>query len=209
VGRAEFGALPADFELEGPAFELVYLSTAAPLERRDRCLVAIGELVTFGCNPTRVTPPSGVADVALAELRDPHQDTAKAVQDLRFGGRYSRDPRLGHDAEAAVYGRWVHEAVGDEARTVVAETRGQGVLVLGWGDRPRIELIGVGPDHRGKGVGRRLGWEALERCAAAGAASLEVGTYADNLPAVGLYRSLGFTERARTWRYHWWPRPAR
>jgi ribosomal protein S18 acetylase RimI-like enzyme len=47
---------------------------------------------------------------------------------------------------------------------------------------------------RGRGVGRALMAELERRARAAGASSLNVLTAADNKPALGLYRAMGFEE---------------
>jgi [ribosomal protein S18]-alanine N-acetyltransferase len=62
-----------------------------------------------------------------------------------------------------------------------------------------IHTIGVDPAYQGRGVGRRVLAELLN-IAAGGVVHLEVRT--DNAPAIGLYRSVGFTEVGLRRRYY-------
>jgi [ribosomal protein S18]-alanine N-acetyltransferase len=62
-----------------------------------------------------------------------------------------------------------------------------------------IHTIGVDPAYQGHGVGRRL-LDELLNVAAGGAVHLEVRT--DNVPAIALYRSVGFTEVGLRRRYY-------
>ena len=52
--------------------------------------------------------------------------------------------------------------------------------------------VEVVPEHRGRGHGRSLMLVAERECAAAGADLLGLHVFADNTPALGLYRSLGY-----------------
>lgn len=62
--------------------------------------------------------------------------------------------------------------------------------------------IAIHPDRQRQGQGRALmlHWHAALASAGANAAFLEVA--ADNLPALGLYRSLGYAETGRRKRYY-------
>jgi ribosomal-protein-alanine N-acetyltransferase len=62
-----------------------------------------------------------------------------------------------------------------------------------------IHTIGVDPAYQGHGVGRRL-LDELLNVAAGGAVHLEVRT--DNVPAIALYRSVGFTAVGLRRRYY-------
>ncbi|WP_111720733.1 mycothiol synthase [Homoserinimonas sp. OAct 916] len=57
-----------------------------------------------------------------------------------------------------------------------------------------IYAIGVHPGSAGKGIGRRLMNAGLARLESIGATSTTLYVEADNVPAVALYRSLGFTD---------------
>ena len=55
-----------------------------------------------------------------------------------------------------------------------------------------VEDVFVSADARGSGLGRALVSAAIDRARARGCRRMELDTGADNAPAQGLYRSLGF-----------------
>jgi mycothiol synthase len=55
-------------------------------------------------------------------------------------------------------------------------------------------VVGVDPQRQGEGVGRRLMDAGFARLAARGIPTAALYVESDNVPAVALYRSLGFTE---------------
>jgi len=81
----------------------------------------------------------------------------------------------------------------------VAEGDGK---IVGWCDiagmtRPgttHCGVLGMGllPDWRGQGLGRRLAQAALTKAAAIGLERVQLEVYADNAPAIALYEKLGF-----------------
>jgi len=66
-------------------------------------------------------------------------------------------------------------------------------------DLPDAEILAVAVEASaaGRGVGRALVDAATARMEALGVRAVKVVTAADNVPALGLYRSCGFTTRAR------------
>ncbi len=63
----------------------------------------------------------------------------------------------------------------------------------------RISIISnlvVRHEFRRHGLGERLLREAIRHCKQQGASELHVWTGFDNTPAIGLYRRVGFTDRA-------------
>jgi RimJ/RimL family protein N-acetyltransferase len=81
----------------------------------------------------------------------------------------------------------------------ISETGGR---IVGWCDigrmtRPGTEhcgVLGMGllPDWRGQGLGRRLADTALAKAAAIGLERVQLDVYADNARAIALYEKLGF-----------------
>jgi mycothiol synthase len=57
-----------------------------------------------------------------------------------------------------------------------------------------VYAVGVHPDSAGRGIGRALVNAGLDRLAETGVATAALYVEADNAPAVGLYRSLGFSD---------------
>ena len=81
---------------------------------------------------------------------------------------------------------------GDEARVLGTATAWTGEGGLG-----RIHWVGVAPEVQGGGLARPLVLAALHRLAALGHAEAYLMTEDFRLPAIGLYRSLGFTPEPR------------
>lgn len=57
--------------------------------------------------------------------------------------------------------------------------------------------MGLLHDYRGKGIGRRLLVRTLEAANGFGFRRIELKVRASNAAAIGLYKSLGFTEEGR------------
>jgi mycothiol synthase len=64
-------------------------------------------------------------------------------------------------------------------------------------------VIGVHPDSRGTGLGRRMVDAGFAHLADRGIRSARVYVDTRNIPAVRLYRSMGFTEHATDVQYRW------
>ncbi len=62
----------------------------------------------------------------------------------------------------------------------------------------RIHMLGVDPDHRGKGIGRGLMMAGLTRLRNRGLTVAELTVDSENKAAYALYQSLGFEVQART-----------
>jgi len=68
----------------------------------------------------------------------------------------------------------------------------------------RIHMLGVDPNHRGKGTGRELMVIGLNRLRARGLTVAELTVDGENKAACALYKSLGFDVQARTL---WYEKP--
>jgi RimJ/RimL family protein N-acetyltransferase len=74
--------------------------------------------------------------------------------------------------------------------------------VVGWCDIVRVPMegfnhtgrLGMGllPEYRGQGIGRRLAQAAIDAARAAGMERIELEVLASNVNAIGLYQKLGF-----------------
>ena len=65
----------------------------------------------------------------------------------------------------------------------------------------RILMLGVAPDYRGKGIGKRLVLAGLARLKSKGLQVAELTVDSENKPACALYRSIGFEVQASTFWY--------
>lgn len=75
------------------------------------------------------------------------------------------------------------------------------VLVARRGWTSRIAAMGLAPEARGQGLGRRLLQEAVEEARARGERAVYLEVIEQNTPAVGLYTSFGFQALRRLFGY--------
>ena len=68
----------------------------------------------------------------------------------------------------------------------------------------RVHMLGVDPDHRGRGIGRQLMLVGLTRLRGRGLRVAELTADSENKAACALYQSLGFEAEARTL---WYEKP--
>ena len=71
------------------------------------------------------------------------------------------------------------------------------------GGSGEIYVVGVAPEWRGRGMGRRLVEAGLARLNGAGIHEVSLYVEGDNLPALALYHSLGFREHSVDIQYRW------
>ncbi len=95
-------------------------------------------------------------------------------------------------------------------RLWIAEREGSAVgfcsVVDAGPDEGTIESLATRSRERGRGIGRALTTRAMCRLADEGKLKLRLNVFEENLPAVSLYRSLGFRIASRTHRYWLGPR---
>jgi RimJ/RimL family protein N-acetyltransferase len=101
----------------------------------------------------------------------------------------------GWPVDATVFGRW-HADPDVRPYTICHEEEPIGYGEL-WVDEPEQEVelarIIVSPDQRGRGVGRRLVCELLDRAALTGLPVAFVRVVPENAAAIGCYRGAGFS----------------
>jgi ribosomal-protein-alanine N-acetyltransferase len=97
-------------------------------------------------------------------------------------------------------GLFLHELKVPFSRTTLIRssngTRATMAYVCRWlvGDEAHILNLAVHPDHRGRGLGRRLVESVVREAEAAGARVVTLEVRRENGPARSLYRNLGFVD---------------
>jgi mycothiol synthase len=95
---------------------------------------------------------------------------------INLGGCSPEDILLAYEGDKAIGYCWTEVISGGEA----TERKG------------RISMLGTEPDHRGKGVGKRVLTAGLARLNSKGARVIEVTADSENEAALALYHSAGF-----------------
>jgi mycothiol synthase len=216
-GRAAAGPVPQLAELAGAGavHEAVAVARAAGLDRLvltvepatpelDRVTAAAGLTVTRELLQLRRTLPVGEPWELDVRPFDPQRDGPAwvAVNNRAFAWHPEQSGWTLDDLAARETEPWfdpagflLHEVDGRLAGFCWTKVHAHEDPPLG-----EIYVIGVDPDHQGRGLGRPLTLAGLDHLADQG---IEVGMLyveADNVPARRLYDDLGFTtHRARRW----------
>lgn len=146
---------------------------------------------------------------ATAEDEAPLRELARSNHRIT---RFYADPRFPDDRCDELYATWISRSLEGWADAVLvaeAEGRSAGYVSLhrlewGWGS---IGLIGVAPDARGGGVGRRLVEGAVAWSREQGLERVTVVTQARNVPALRLFESCGFRMADLGLWFHKWYDP--
>lgn len=106
----------------------------------------------------------------------------------------ARHIHLTDESRAALQTKFLRDINGNADGVLVAERQGQ---MCGWGARiPKSNYISdlwIDPAYHGQGLGGLLLNALMAQILLEGFAEAEIGTHADNLPAIGLYKKTGFT----------------
>lgn len=113
-------------------------------------------------------------------------DAVAALHDELFVGTHTTGAALVRQADDRKP-RYVATASGEVVGYVATEFQPDGSLY--------VDFLGVAVAHRGRGIGRRLVHQAVERGFAAGATHATLTVREANPAARALYASLGFTEQ--------------
>lgn len=136
---------------------------------------------------------------------------------VRFGrsgfrpSRFYHDSRLPVDKADELHARWIANSVRGYADQVLVVEDRQSVsgFITCHLDPDRavgtIGLIGVAPESRGSGFGKRLVFSALAWFAQQGAKLARVTTQSRNVAAQRLYQACGFRTLESHLGYHYWP----
>lgn len=137
--------------------------------------------------------------------------TLQMIARTSYGySRFYFDPHFPVESCEALYETWIKRSCeGYADQVLVAELNGQPVgyvtcHLVGKASQGQIGLVGIGPQARGRGVGRTLIEHSLDWFAEHGVEVVSVVTQGRNVAAQRLYQRCGFvTDSVQLW-YHKW-----
>lgn len=193
-------------DLKGDDVRLVYLFTPRPLPQghTGKWLLADRKRSYMNPSPQANGMPAGVK---------PFQGHPSALHSLAVeAGAHSRfavDPKIPAKKTEELYTTWIDNSVlhgfADYVFTAndLDEPNAAMITMRRRGGEISIGLLATHPDHRRRGLARKL-IKAAETIAAADGLQLEVTTQADNQEACAFYASCNFNTFTDTYVYHIW-----
>jgi len=133
----------------------------------------------------------------------------KIAESVAWTSRFHFDPHFGEEGAGRLYRTWLRNSFsGDfcsDFLVALRDGRPEGFLTLRIQDgTPRIDLLGVAEEARGRGVGGRLIRCAEYRLRTAGSGRLDVATQGHNIGALRAYQQAGFRIVSANIFYHIW-----
>jgi ribosomal protein S18 acetylase RimI-like enzyme len=176
----------------------------------------VDSLVTFQADVSvlaKQLPATCGSSVRETSLKD--REALRALRTQFTTGRFSLDPRLPPGTAEKVYGEWIVSSLkGSRGCRIFLHENESGkvtgfisvIVVQDQAKRKRgvIDLIGVAPEHRGKGIARLLLRKAVDHFMEEGSTHATVGTHSDNPAAIALYQAVGFRMSAIDLSLHYW-----
>ena len=159
-------------------------------------------LLTLG----RALPESLPAPASIGPMRADEEEACAALAGRVFQyDRFHWDPQIDDRAADRLKSAWILNAARGRADAMlVARDGGQVVgfnACMRAGDAAVIDLIGVAPEARGRGLGAALVEAALAHYAG-GAREMIVGTQSKNIASLALYQRAGFRVRDSHLTFH-------
>jgi ribosomal protein S18 acetylase RimI-like enzyme len=190
------------------------LTTVITAERNGFHLVDVRVVLeyVFADRETSVEQMPTVCELAIQPGRESDLPCLEAIAvGIGHLSRYAFDPEFRSGDGERLYREWIKNAFYGLADVVlVARFANDGDAAVGLiacanaNKIAHIQLAGVHPRHRQKGVGTRLVQAALGWARQQGAREMRVVTQARNVPAQRLYQQMGFFTRSMTLFYHKW-----
>lgn len=158
-----------------------------------------------------------LADIEIAECsRTDRKQVLEIVESTHVHNRFACDPLIGADLTRSLYRKLVGNCF-DQAQFTTLVARGHGAVqgfiisktnktfcqVVGM-KTGSLDLIGVSPDIRNRGLGACLNRAALQRMAQQGVQYVGVRTLANNYPALRITFKTGFAVTSTSLHFHRW-----
>lgn len=202
---------PADIDrqlsdLKGDDVRLVYLFSPLPLPQGHTGKWLLADRKRSYLNP------SPEANGLPADVK-PFQGNPSSLHSLAieagWHSRFAVDPNIPAKKTEELYTTWIDNSVlhgfADHVFTIQDRDEPNAAMITmrRRGSEISIGLLATHPDHRRRGLARKL-IQAAETIAAADGLQLEVTTQADNQQACAFYASCNFNTFTDTYVYHIW-----
>jgi dTDP-4-amino-4,6-dideoxy-D-galactose acyltransferase len=190
----------AAFIEQAKDFHLVYIFSKKPITITSKHIHPFDIRLTFEKELKNPTAESPEIKPFTEVLKD--QLLALALES-GIHSRFNTDPNFKNGEFQKLYQVWIQKAV-DEKQVLIADEISGFVTYEVSEAAAQIGLIAVDPQHRGKGLAKRLVKAAEKYAFQDGAHALSIGTQQTNLPSCNLYQKLGYTEKEKVFVYHYW-----
>ncbi len=148
-------------------------------------------------------PAKGKEGISLRQLNPGEEALVTDIQNRAFGGSWGFAPNVPEELRyrLRMRGSKVQDALILEEKGAPAAYCWTRVNKGKDGAVGIIWMIGVDPAYRGQGLGRAMLDASIADLKRRGATAVELTVYADNTPAVELYKAVGFK---RMYDIDWW-----
>ena len=180
-------------------YRLVYIFSKKTLKNNSTCIHLADTKLTFEKGIQELESSDLVIVPYSGELTEPLLNLALASGVF---SRFHTDPGFVKGEYGKLYSLWIKNAL-SQNEVLIADQMSGFVSCSISGEKANIGLIAVDKNQRGKGWGKRLVRAAENFAQKKGAKSMTIGTQEANIPAIALYRSLGYEVVERMYLYHY------
>lgn len=169
----------------------------------------VDEKITYCVDLTRLLPLPANKDIKIYKPDTANSELEAIAIEIGQLSRFSRDPKLNVEQVNRLYKIWINNACKKLVAKIVLVIKKQRIIIgmvaidekQGRGD---LSLLGVDPQHQGKGFGKQLVHAAQAWCLERGYSISQVVTQKTNPKACHLYESCGYQLEKIEYFYHFW-----
>jgi dTDP-4-amino-4,6-dideoxy-D-galactose acyltransferase len=190
----------SEFLEAAKSYRLVYLFSEEPLDFKSTQIQPVDLRLTFFKNLKRLNANTSEIYPYSGELTE---NLLSLALDSGTFSRFLTDQRFVNREFEKLYQLWIEKAL-SQHEVLLAKNQAGFVSCEVAENEAQIGLIAVQKAQRGKGWGKKLIQAAENFAIQKGAQTMTIGTQVANLPASGLYHSMGYQLIQRQFIYHFW-----
>ena len=201
-------------ELKSQRVKLVYWLVAsediASQKAAQHCAGFLADKkVTYCVDLRTLSPLPSASGVEIYTFDTANSELKTITTEIGRLSRFGNDPHLTVGQVNRLYEAWINNACKKAVAKIVLVTKNQqnivGMVAIdakqGRGD---LSLLGVDPQHQGKGIGKRLVHAAQAWCLTNDYPISQVVTQQNNIKACRLYESCSYQYEKTDYFYHFW-----